>query len=144
MMQIDHIALAVRSVEAAADRLTGLLGYHRRTSMVTNTRQKVNVLFLARIGSLDIKLIEPSGADSPLWGFLKRGEGLHHVCFKTPDVHQACKALTAKGARVIAAPEPGEAFDDHLIAFCYLGLGLNAEIIDTDDRRSERDLETPR
>ena len=142
-MQIDHIAIAVRSVEAAAERLTGLLGYYRRTSTVTNTRQQVNVLFLSRVGSLDIKLIEPSGPDSPLWGFVKRGEGLHHVCFKTPDVRSECETLTAKGARVIAPPEPGEAFDDHLIAFCYLGLGLNAEIIDTDARRGELDSATP-
>jgi hypothetical protein len=37
---------------------------------------------------------------------------------------------------VLAHPAPGEAFDEHLIAFCYLGLGLNVELIDTDARRS--------
>ena len=37
-------------------------------------------------GSIDIKLIEPSGESSPLWQFLKRGEGLHHLCFRTDDV----------------------------------------------------------
>ena len=138
-MQIDHIAIAVRSVEAAADRLEALAGYRRRTSMVTNTRQQVNVLFLSKPGSLDIKLIEPAGEQSPLWSSLKRGEGLHHVCFKVPDVTEACTALQTAGARVIAPPAPGEAFDDHLIAFCYLGLGLNVELIDTDARRSEQD-----
>jgi methylmalonyl-CoA/ethylmalonyl-CoA epimerase len=139
-MQIDHVAIAVRSVESAADRLTRLTGYQRRTSVVTNTRQKVNVLFLSKSGSVDIKLIEPSEPDSPLWAFLKRGEGLHHLCFKVPDVGAACHELSGNGARVIAAPQPGEAFDDHLIAFCYLGSGLNAELIDTDARRGETDV----
>jgi methylmalonyl-CoA/ethylmalonyl-CoA epimerase len=97
----------------------------------------VNVLFLSKPGSLDIKLIEPSGEDSPLWLFLKRGEGLHHLCFKVPDVATACAELSATGARVLAPPEPGEAFDDHMIAFCYLGFGLNVELIDTDARRNE-------
>lgn len=138
-MHIDHVAIAVRSVESAADRLANLIGYRRRTAVVTNTRQKVNVLFLSKQGSLDIKLIEPSAPDSPLWGFLKRGEGLHHLCFKVVDVDAACQDLAAAGARVIAAPEPGEAFDDHLIAFCYLGIGLNAELIDTDARRGQPD-----
>lgn len=138
-MSIDHIAIAVRSVEAAADRLTSLTGYRRRTSMVTNTRQQVNVLFLSKAGSIDIKLVEPSGDDSPLWASLKRGEGLHHVCFRVPDVSAACVDLAALGVRVLAPPEPGEAFDDHLIAFCYLGMGLNAELIDTDARRNERE-----
>ena len=135
-MTIDHIAIAVGSVDAAADKLCALLGYARKTEKVVNTRQKVVVIFLAKAHSIDIKLIEPSEADSPLWPFVRKGGGLHHVCFAVPDVAMACDELSANGARVIAQPAPGEAFDDHLIAFCYLGFGLNAEVIDTDARRS--------
>ena len=135
-MQIDHIAIAVRSVDVAADRLGTLLGYSRRTAPVTNTRQKVKVLFLRKEGSLDLKLIEPSDADSPLWDFVRKGGGLHHICFKTADVSATCTQLAASGARVLAQPAPGEAFDEHLIAFLYLGMGMNVEIIDTDARRS--------
>jgi methylmalonyl-CoA/ethylmalonyl-CoA epimerase len=135
-MTIDHIAIAVSSVDAAADRFCALLGYARKTEKVVNTRQKVIVIFLAKAHSIDIKLIEPSEADSPLWAFVRKGGGLHHVCFAVPDVAKACDELSANGARVIAAPAPGEAFDDHLIAFCYLGFGLNAEVIDTTVRRS--------
>jgi len=134
-MQIDHIAVAVRSIDAAAERLSALLGYVRKTTKVTNTRQKVNVVFLSKEASLDIKLIEPSDAESPLWDFVRKGGGLHHLCVRVPDVATACADLAGKGARVIAQPAPGEAFDDHLIAFLYLGLGLNVEVIDTDDRR---------
>lgn len=132
---IDHIAVAVASLEAAADRLCALLGYQRTTEPVTNARQRVNVLFLGREGSLSIKLIEPSDPESPLWAFVKKGGGLHHVCFKAPDVVAAVDDLSARGARVLSPPEPGEAFDDRLIAFLYLGLGLNIEVIDTDERR---------
>jgi methylmalonyl-CoA/ethylmalonyl-CoA epimerase len=133
-MQLDHVAVAVRSVEAAADRLSALLGYERKTRTVTNTRQRVNVLFLSKEASLDIKLIEPSDADSPLWDFVRKGGGLHHVCFKVPDVGAACTELAAAGARVIAEPAPGEAFGNNLIAFLYLGLGLNVEVVDTEIR----------
>lgn len=138
-LRVDHIAVAVRSVEAAADRLSGLLGYTRMTEKVTNTRQQVNVLFLGKDGSLPIKLIEPSNADSPLCEFVKKGGGLHHICFKVPDVEAACADLSARGARVITAPQPGEAFDDQLIAFLYVGLGLNVEVIDTEQRRGRLD-----
>jgi methylmalonyl-CoA/ethylmalonyl-CoA epimerase len=134
-LQLDHIAVAVRSVDTAADKLCALLGYVRATTKVTNTRQKVTVLFLSKEGSLDIKLIEPSDPKSPLWHFVRKGGGLHHVCFKAADVSTACTELADRGARVIAQPAPGEAFDDHLIAFLYLGLGLNIEVIDTDIRR---------
>jgi methylmalonyl-CoA/ethylmalonyl-CoA epimerase len=134
-MHIDHLAVAVRSVDAAADRLGALLGYERKTAKVTNTRQKVTVLFLGKAGSIDLKLIEPFGDDSPLWSSIRKGGGLHHVAFKVPDVAAACVDLAERGGRIIAPPAPGEAFDDHPIAFCYLGLGLNVELIDTDDRR---------
>jgi methylmalonyl-CoA/ethylmalonyl-CoA epimerase len=96
----------------------------------------VNVQFLCRAGSIDIKLIEPSSQDSPLWHFLKKGEGLHHLCFKVDDVRAQLAELEARGLRVLAPPEPGEAFDDQLIAFVYAGSGLNVELIDTDRRRN--------
>lgn len=137
-MQIDHIAIAVRSIDLATERFARLFGYTPRTATVTNTRQQVRVRFLSKPDSIDIKLIEPADDTSPLWGFLRRGEGLHHLCFKVPDVLAGCDALSAAGARVVAAPEPGEAFDDHLIAFCYAGYGLNVELIDTDARRADK------
>lgn len=135
-MTLDHVAIAVRSVEAAADHLCGLLGYERATTAVTNSRQQVTVLFLRKAGSLDLKLIEPATPESPLWDFVRKGGGLHHLCFKVPDVAAECDALASRRVRILAAPAPGEAFDDHPIAFAYLGLGLNVEFIDTDARRA--------
>jgi methylmalonyl-CoA/ethylmalonyl-CoA epimerase len=137
-MTVDHVAIAVRSVDAAAERFCSLFGYERATEKVTNSRQQVTVLFLRRTGSLDLKLIEPSAPESPLWDFVRKGGGLHHLCFKVSDVATSCEALASQGARILAAPAPGEAFDDHLIAFCYPGFGLNIELIDTDARRNRR------
>lgn len=139
-MKIDHVCIAVRSIDRAAEKLCPLLGYRRKTEKVTNTRQKVIVQFLARPGSLDIKLIEPFGEDSPLWRSLRKGEGLHHVCFRTDDTSRAVKSLEKRGMRVLASPEPGEAFDDALIAFGYAGFGLNMELIDTNRRRGIIDV----
>ena len=133
-MHIDHLAIAVRNVEHAADRLCAMFGYVRATVKVTNTRQDVHVLFLRKAGSLELKLIEPASDTSPLWDFVRKGGGLHHVCFKVPDVAGACEALTSVGARLLSSPQPGEAFDDGLIAFLYAGLGLNVEVVDTDQR----------
>jgi methylmalonyl-CoA/ethylmalonyl-CoA epimerase len=92
-------------------------------------------VFLHKPGSLDIKLIEPTGEESPLWQFLKRGEGLHHLCFRVENVGAGLAQLEERGLRVLAPPAPGEAFDDELIAFGYAGFGLNVELIDTDRRR---------
>lgn len=137
-MRIDHVCVAVRSIDKSVPRFCQLLGFSPKTGKVTNTRQQVNVLFLQRPGSIDIKLIEPSGEASPLWQFLKRGEGLHHLCFKVDDVQVQLSELEKLGLRVLAQPAPGEAFDDGLIAFGYAGAGLNVELIDTDRRRNLR------
>lgn len=142
-MILDHVGIAVRRIDEAADRLCDTLGYTRRTEKVTNTRQRVNVVFLSKPGSLDLKLIEPSDDGSPLWGFVHKGGGLHHLCFRVPDVEDACKEMREKRVRVVAAPEPGEAFDDNLIAFGYLGFGVAAEFIDTDVRRALLTSEPP-
>src|SRR5690606_27029643 len=135
-MKLDHVCVAVRSIDAAIAKLAPLLGYSPRTARVTNTRQKVNVVFLSKPGSIDLKLIEPSCDESPLWASLRKGEGLHHLCFRTDDTQAALADLSANGLRVLSPPAPGEAFDDHLIAFGYAGCGLNIELIDTDERRA--------
>lgn len=136
-MRIDHICIAVRSIEAAVAKLGPMFGYTQRTGKVTNTRQKVNVVFMKRKGSLELKLIEPSGEDSPLWQFLRKGEGLHHVCFLVDDTSKGLQEFQDHGLRALSLPAPGEAFDDGLIAFGYAGFGLNVEVVDTTARRDE-------
>ena len=133
-MKLDHVAIAVRSLTLASERLCPLLGYERDGEGVTNSRQDVRVLFLKKAESLPIKLIEPASDQSPLWDFVRKGGGLHHVCFKAGDVSAAVTDLTSQGARLLAGPQPGEAFANELIAFVYAGFGLNVEIIDTDLR----------
>lgn len=146
-MKIDHVCIAVRSLDAAIAMLCPLLGFAPRTEPVTNTRQKVNVIFLSKPGSIDLKLIEPASEDSPLWASLRKGEGLHHICFRTDDVAVRLEELAERGLRILSMPAPGEAFNDQLIAFGYAGCGLNIELIDTDERRGvlkTSSLELPR
>lgn len=136
-LQLDHVCLAVRKLAPAREMLGRVLGYQPRTEPVENTRQQVRVQFLSKPGSIDIKLIEPSHLESPLVEFIKRsGGGLHHLAFRTDSVPEACAQIEARGAKIIAAPQPGEAFDEALIAFAFVGAGLNIELIDTDARRS--------
>jgi methylmalonyl-CoA/ethylmalonyl-CoA epimerase len=136
-MKIDHICLAVRSIAAASPRLCAILGYAPKTDVVKNTVQDVNVQFLGKEGSMDIKLIEPASEGSNLVHFLRtKGEGLHHVCFLCDEVEKTLDEITVKGGRVTAQPAPGEAFDGETIAFLYVAGGLNIELIDSHKRRA--------
>ncbi len=130
-MILDHVGIAVRSIERSVEHWAEVFGYEQATEIVLNTRQKVRVVFLAKPGSLQIKLIEPTDPTSPVHAFTQRGGGLHHLCFRCDSVDAEVARLVALGLRVLAPPEPGEAFENELIAFVYAGDGLNVELIDT-------------
>jgi len=67
----------------------------------TVKEQGVRAALLAA-GDCEIELLEPLGADSPIGKFLaKRGEGLHHLCFKTPDVAGDLSALHSKSVALL-------------------------------------------
>jgi len=131
---VDHVGIAVRSIEEAVAHWQRVFGYQPMTSVVTNTRQKVRVIFLHKPQSIDIKLIEPSDETSPIYAFAQRGGGLHHLCMRCGNVTQELARLNSLGLRTLRPPEPGEAFANEPIAFVYASHGLNIELIDTDKR----------
>jgi methylmalonyl-CoA/ethylmalonyl-CoA epimerase len=137
-MILDHIGIVVPSLEKAVDQWESLFGYHRNSDIVLNTRQKVRVVFLSKKDSLTIKLIEPSAADSPVFQAARRGGGLHHLCFRCSGLHRELSVLEQRGARLIVPPQPGEAFNNHEIAFLLAGNNLNIELIDTSEKQGWR------
>jgi len=139
-MVIDHIGLVVKRLEEGIAQWTTLFGYIPITEKVANTRQEVNVVFLAKKDSCLIKLIEPADERSPVYQFALKGGGLHHICFRCTDLAAGIEQLKKKGMRVIAEPQPGEAFENEKIAFLYGRPGLNIELIDTDKKAGRRDI----
>ena len=132
-MMLDHVGILVPSLEQALSQWETLFGYRRNSDIVLNTRQKVRVVFLAKQNSLTVKLIEPSGPDSPVFQAARKGGGLHHLCFKCDDVEGEIDRLKELGLRVLTDPQPGEAFENRNIAFVYAqSMNLNIELIDTD------------
>lgn len=133
-MVVDHIGIAVRSIDDAVTHWQRVFGYQPMTEPVTNARQKVRVIFLRKARSIDIKLIEPSDETSPIYAFAKRGGGLHHLCMRCGSLDKELARLNALGLRTLYLPAPGEAFANERIAFIYAEHGLNIELIDTDKR----------
>lgn len=130
-MIIDHIGVVTKSLKKGIILWTDTFGYKQKTQPVINTRQKVKVVFLEKAGSIDIKLLEPVDETSSIHRFALKGGGLHHLCFKCDDLDSQLTAFNSNGFRVLAGPEPGEAFENENIAFIYATQGLNIELIDT-------------
>ena len=137
-MIIDHIGLVVRNLEKGIDHWRNIFGYYQATEIVVNTRQKVRVVFMEKKDAITIKLTEPTDETSGIYQFAKKGGGLHHLCFRCHDITREIDRLTGQGLRLLAGPEPGEAFDDETIAFLFAKHGLNIELIDTDKKAGRR------
>jgi methylmalonyl-CoA/ethylmalonyl-CoA epimerase len=133
-MVIDHIGIVVRSLHDGIRHWEKFFGYRQATEVVTNTRQKVNVVFLEKVGSLSVKLVEPFDNTSPISSVAMKGGGLHHICFRCPSIDHELARLLTLGARVLFPPQPGEAFENEKIAFVFCKMGLNIELIDTEKR----------
>jgi methylmalonyl-CoA/ethylmalonyl-CoA epimerase len=121
-------------MEESIEHWKSVFGYRQLTSIVTNTRQKVRVAFLAKENSLTVKLIEPTDSTSPVYAFAQRGGGLHHLCFKCAQLEDELAKLSSLGLRVLVKPQPGEAFDNEDIAFIFDKQNLNIELIATEKK----------
>ena len=83
--KIHHIGIAVRDLDEALKFYRDTLGLHVH-AQDTIEDQGVKAALL-NIGESEIELLEPTRPDSAVGRFLERkGEGLHHICFQTPDV----------------------------------------------------------
>ena len=133
-MVIDHLGIAVKSMELGIKHWLQTFSYTQATEIVVHTRQKVKVVFLEKNNSLPIKLIQPIDKSSPLYPFAQKGGGLHHICFKCANIDTEMERLKDEGLRVLVQPQPGEAFEDERIAFLFAKQGINIELIDTDKR----------
>jgi methylmalonyl-CoA/ethylmalonyl-CoA epimerase len=133
-MIIDHICFAVKSLNEGIDYWGRIFGYNQMTFPVVNTRQKVKVVFLSKEGSLPVKLIEPVEGNNSLQNFVNRGGGFHHICFKCANVETTAGKLAENGLITLTPSQPGEAFNNHNIAFLLAKYGLNMELIDTDEK----------
>lgn len=115
--RIDHLGIAVRSLEATLPYYENALGLHCEGIEEVPT-QKVRVAMLA-VGEVHIELLEPTSPDSPIAKFLEsHGEGIHHVAFATPDVAGQLDRARTAGVRLIhESPVPGAA--EKLVAFLH-------------------------
>ena len=100
MFSIDHIGVAVKSL-AAAKSIYEKLGLSVSPEEVVEAEQ-VRVVMVP-LGDSRIELLEPTSENSVIAKFIaKRGEGLHHVCMKVPDLRAAVERLKKNGVRLVS------------------------------------------
>jgi methylmalonyl-CoA/ethylmalonyl-CoA epimerase len=102
---LDHIGIAVKSLDAS--KIYAALGL-TIDHVETVATQGVRTAFLSA-GDANLELLEPTGPESTVAKFIeKRGEGIHHICFRVDDIEAHLANLKLLGYRLINdAPVPG-------------------------------------
>lgn len=129
-MKLDHIGIAVRSLERARTFYEGL-GL-RVEGIETLPAEKVRVAMLP-LGETRIELMEPTDEDSPLARSIeKRGEGLHHIAIAVQGLAAYLRRLEAAGVRIIA-PKAEAGARGHRYAFLHPAScgGVLVELVET-------------
>jgi methylmalonyl-CoA epimerase len=102
--KLDHIGIAVRSIAEARKFYEGILG--ARFMFTADSPERDLRFCVLDLNGLTIELLEPAGQASQLHQFLeKRGEGVHHLTFNTPDTKQQVERLKREGMRVVEERE---------------------------------------
>jgi len=114
--EIDHIGIAVRSLDESLPFYTAHLGLPV-LSRETVVHEKVNVAMLPA-GTSRIELLEPLDPTSTIAKFLeKRGPGLHHIAMRVPDLNATLRRLESGGILLLGTPRRGAG--GHLYVFVH-------------------------
>ena len=95
---IAHVGIAVPDLDAALSFYRDVLGLAPHPPETADGAQIVALPF----GDSEIELLAPLEAESPIAKFLaKRGPGIHHICYRVPDLDAALTACRTAGYRLI-------------------------------------------
>ena len=100
MFKIDHLGIAVKSLDAATN-------FYRNLGLTVSAEETVAAegvkLVMVPVGESRFELLEPISEDSTIALFLKkRGEGLHHVSLRVPDLAATVEKLKKDGVRLVS------------------------------------------
>jgi methylmalonyl-CoA/ethylmalonyl-CoA epimerase len=100
VLKVDHIGVAVKSIDAAKQLYSGLFGLiHAGNETVAE--QKVTTAFFP-VGDTEVELLESTSPDGPIAKHLeKKGEGVQHIAFRVENIEEALAELKAKGVQLI-------------------------------------------
>ncbi len=118
IQKIDHLGIAVKSLDEAVSYYEQALGLHCEGREEVAS-QKVRTAFF-EVGDVHIELLEPTADDSPIAKFLEKNPagGIHHIAFKTDDIKGQLGKAADTGVRLIHE-EPFEGAANKLVAFLH-------------------------
>jgi methylmalonyl-CoA/ethylmalonyl-CoA epimerase len=130
--RLHHIGFVVPRIADAAPRFIASLQMTWDGEVFHDPAQTVRVTFLRHASAEEplIELVEPASPQSRVNSFLKRGGGLHHLCYETDSLSGQLQAVLAAGAVMVLEPTPAVAFSSRKIAWIYTREKLLVEYLE--------------
>lgn len=117
MEKVDHIGIAVKSLEDSLDYYIHTLGL-KLLGIEEVPQQHVKVAFLDA-GNIKLELLEPMSSEGAVASFLeKRGEGVHHIAFGVRNIKERMEELKLHGVRLLQ-DEPKKGAGGAEVAFLH-------------------------
>lgn len=117
-LRLHHVGIVVADVTSASVEYALRHGYELRSAVIHDPVQTAYVQFLQLPGdSALVELVAPDGPNSKLSNALRKGGGLNHLCYETPDIEGTCAQLRGTGLAIIQPPMPAVAFNGRRIAW---------------------------
>jgi methylmalonyl-CoA/ethylmalonyl-CoA epimerase len=133
VLKVDHIGIAVKSIDEAKKLYHDLLGLPHAGNE-TVQEQKVTTAFFP-VGDTEVELLESTAPDGPIAKYLeKRGEGVQHIAFRVDNIEEALAELKGKGIQLIDE-KPRKGAGGARIAFLHpkSTYGVLVELCQRDD-----------
>jgi methylmalonyl-CoA/ethylmalonyl-CoA epimerase len=130
---LHHIGYVVSSIAETVEDFAESVYGTWDGAIIHDPLQQVRVTFIrpyARGQGVMFELVEPADANSPVNSFLRRGGGLHHVCFEVPDLEIELESVRLHGGLTARAPLPAVAFSGRRIAWVYTRKRLLVEYLE--------------
>lgn len=130
--KIDHVAVCVADIDAAAAKYKEALGLEGTVREVVAS-QKTEALLLP-IGDSSLELIAPKGNEGLAKFLEKRGPGLHHVAVEVEGIEAALTFLKGIGVPLIDET-PRKGARGHKVAFVHPKAtgGVLVELVEPDE-----------
>lgn len=127
--ELHHVGIVVADIDVAAERYA-TLGFHDGERFDIPEQGVIAITYHAGPGY--VELIQPTDQEGAIAKFMaKRGEGMHHVAYRVPDLEGTLARLAEAGVRLIdEAPRAGA--HGWRIAFIHpeAGNGVLIELVD--------------
>jgi methylmalonyl-CoA/ethylmalonyl-CoA epimerase len=118
--KFHHVGYVTNSIDEAVADFIGSISGTWDGAIFSDPLQKVRVTFV-RLGRDQpmFELVEPTSEDSPVKSFLRRGGGIHHVCFEVSHLETELEEARMRGDVTAKPPLPAAAFSGRRIAWVY-------------------------